>query len=41
MTEIVIHDMVNDVSDQLHMDKCEAEVVLEGMLYDEVVDEYE
>ncbi|MEW4454107.1 hypothetical protein AB1L30_15645 [Bremerella sp. JC817] len=41
MTEIVIHDLVNDVSDELHMDKLEAEVVLEGILYDEVMDEYE
>lgn len=40
MTEIVVHDMVNDVSDQLHMDKCEAEQVLEGMVYD-FVDEPE
>lgn len=39
MTEIIVHDLVNDVSDQLHMDKCEAEQVLEGMVYEFVDDE--
>ena len=39
MPEILVHDLFDDVSNELHMDKLEAEVVLEGILYDEFVED--
>lgn len=38
MAEIAAFDiMVHDVSEQLHLDMLETEVILEGMLYDKYV----
>lgn len=37
MAEIAVYDMVHDVSEQLHLDMLETEVILEGMLYDKYV----
>lgn len=37
MAEIAVFDMVHDVSEQLHLDMLETEVILEGMLYDKYV----
>lgn len=39
MPETLAHDLFDDVSDELQMDKLEAEVVLEGILYDEFVED--
>ena len=37
MAEITVYDMVHDISEQLHLDILETEVILEGMLYDKYV----
>ena len=34
MPEIAALEIVHDVSEQLHLDMLETEVILEGMLYD-------